>query len=204
MRLTVFGSTGRIGRLVLAEGLRRGHEITAFTRRLQLLTDTGRLAAIVTVDGRDPAAVTTAVTGADAVISIVAAGSRKGPHQTAEVTRMVADAMASAGVSRLVVTSPYPLVAEKPRLPLALLRRFLAAAYADQAEMERIVSTSDLEWTIARLNRLTDKPGRGRVEMSTGLLDKASAVTRADAATVVLDLVADHAYARAAVNVSGA
>jgi uncharacterized protein YbjT (DUF2867 family) len=31
MRITVFGATGRTGRHLLAEGLRRDHQLTAFT-----------------------------------------------------------------------------------------------------------------------------------------------------------------------------
>ena len=203
MRITVFGSTGRIGRHVLDQGVRRGHEVTAFTRRPQLLTSTEDLAAVVTGDGRDPEAVAAAVGGADAVIAVVAAASRKGPHHAAAVARVIVDAMAGAGGRRLVVTSPYPIVAKKPRVPIALLRLILAAAYADQAEMERIVSASDLDWTIARLNRLIDRPARGSVRVSADLLDRPSAVTRADAAATLLDLVADDAYARTAVNVAG-
>jgi putative NADH-flavin reductase len=30
MRITVFGATGRTGRCILAEGLRRDHQLTAF------------------------------------------------------------------------------------------------------------------------------------------------------------------------------
>ena len=33
MRFAVFGSTGGNGRLVLAEGVRHGHEVTAFARK---------------------------------------------------------------------------------------------------------------------------------------------------------------------------
>jgi biliverdin reductase / flavin reductase len=32
MRITVFGATGRTGRYILAEGVRRDHQLTAFTR----------------------------------------------------------------------------------------------------------------------------------------------------------------------------
>jgi uncharacterized protein YbjT (DUF2867 family) len=193
MRITVFGSTGRTGRHILSDGPRRGHEIVAFTRRPELLMDTSALAAVVAGDGRDP----------EAVIAIVAAASRKGPHHTADVTRVITQAMAATGVTRLVVTSAYPIVGEKPRVPIAVLRLILADAYADQAGMERIVSGSSLNWTIARLNRLIDNPPRGGVRISTDLLDKPAATTRADAAATLLDLVENDAYARTAINVSG-
>jgi hypothetical protein len=84
------------------------------------------------------------------------------------------------------------------------LRLILRAAYADLAQMERIVSASDLDWTIARLNRLLDKPARGRARISTTLLDKPAAITRADAAATLLDLAESDRYAKSAVNLSGA
>jgi putative NADH-flavin reductase len=202
MKITVVGSTSRIGRHILTEGPRRGHEITAFTRRPHVLTDADTLTAVVHGDARDPQAVAGAVAGADAVIAIVAAASRKGPHHTAEVSRVITEAMADAGVRRFVITNPYPIVADKPRVPIALLRLAFSAAYADAAEMERVVSTQDLDWTIARLNRLIDKPARGTLRITTDLLDKPSSVTRADAAATLLDLAESDDYARSAVNIS--
>ncbi|MFI6454688.1 NAD(P)-dependent oxidoreductase [Streptosporangium amethystogenes] len=203
MNVTVLGSTGRTGRLVLAEAVRRGHEVTAFTRRPEALPVAPAPAAVVTGDGRDPERVRKAVGGADAVIAILAAAGRKGPHHIAAVARVLADVMPEAGARRLVVTSAYPIVAEQPRVPLALLRRLFADAYADAARMEEIVSASGLDWTIVRLNRLTDRPARGGVRISRGLFDRPAPITRADAAATLLDALVDPAYARTAVNLAG-
>lgn len=206
MKITVFGAAGRTGRQVLREGQRRGHAMTAFTRRPERAFSAAgqaELASVVHGDGRDPQAVRTAVRGADAVIAIVAARTRKGPHQAAEVLKVVTGEMASLGVRRIVITSAYPLVGDRPRLPIALLRLVLAAAYADAAEAARIVSETDLDWTIAHLNRLTDKPATGRVRVSRELFARPSAITRADVAAVLLDAAGDPALARAAINVSG-
>lgn len=203
MRITVFGATGRTGRHVLAEGARRGHRITACTRRPDSLTDTSALAAVVSGDGRDPEAVGRAVAGAGAVIAIVSAAGRKGPFQTAEVAKVIIDAMTRAGVRRLVTTSAYPIVGERPRLAMALLRRLFAASYADHAEMERLVAASDLDWTVARLNRLLDRPAQGGVHVTTELLDRPRSITRADVAVTLLDLVEADTYAGTAVNVRG-
>lgn len=203
MRLTVFGSTGRTGCQVLAEGNRRGHRITAFTRRPDTIADPSTLAAIVSGDGRDPDAVRTAIAGTDAVIAIIAAPSRKGPHHIADVARTITGAMSETGVRRLVITSAYPIVGVKPRLPIALLKLVFADAYADGAAMEQLVSTSGLDWTIARLNRLTDEPPRGTIHTSHDLLDRPSAITRTDAAAALLDIVEDETLTGTAVNLAG-
>jgi putative NADH-flavin reductase len=203
MRITVFGSTSRTGRHVLSQGLRRGHEITAFTRRPHTLDDPSALAAVVHGDARDPVVVSRAVEGAEAVITIINGGTRKDPHRYADACRTITQAMTESGVKRLVVTSAYPIVATEPRLVMALLRRLLATPYADLAAMEEIVSTGCLEWTIVRLNRLTNAPASGHVIVSPGLLAKARPISRADVAATLLDLVQDAAMARCAVNVGG-
>lgn len=92
MRITLSGSTGRTGCYVLTEGTRRSRQLTAVTRRPDILTDTSGLVRVVHGDGRD-------------LIAIAAAASRKGPHRAAEILLVVTAAMVDAGVRRLVITS---------------------------------------------------------------------------------------------------
>lgn len=204
MKLTVIGATGRTGRCVLAAGARRGHEMTAFTRRPALLTDHSGLARVVEGDGLDPDAVSAAVAGADAVIAIVKAASRNGPHQTAAVAEVLVAAMPAAGVRRLVMTSAYPVVATRPLIQMTVLRVAFRAGYADMIKMEQVLAPSDLDWTVARLYGLVEKPTRGGVSMRRGLFEKPSTLSREDAAGALLDLAEDDAYARVAVNIAGA
>jgi uncharacterized protein YbjT (DUF2867 family) len=203
VNLTVFGSTGRTGRHAVEQAMARGHHVTAFTRHPDALADSAGLAAVVHGDGRDPQAVRKAVRGADAVIAVIGPASRKGPHQVSEVAATLIAAMGDEGVRRLVITSAYPLVGDRPRIPIAVLRKILAAVYADAAAMERAVSDSSLDWTIARLNRLTNKPATGQARISAGLFARPTAITRADTARALLDITEDLALARAAVNIAG-
>jgi putative NADH-flavin reductase len=205
MRITVFGATGRTGRHLLAEGLRRGHQVTAFTRRPDALADPAALAAVVVGDARDPEAVRKAVDGTDAVISTISAERPTGPYPVAEATAVIAGAMADLGVRRLVVTSPYGMVADRPRLLAPLLRRWLAAAFADASAMERAIAASGLDWTVVRLPLLTDRPARGRFRTSGELFATGPyPLARADAAAALLDVAEDGAFAGAAINVAAA
>jgi hypothetical protein len=99
----------------------------------------------------------------------VPGGNRANPHISEEVTTAIVSAMGEYDVARLVVTSAYPLVGD--RLPRWILRRLLRTAYADVARMEQIVAGSNLDWTIARLNRLIDGPAAGALDASAELLD---------------------------------
>ncbi len=204
MKITVIGSTGATGRHVLTQGLHRGHEITAFTRRPAALQGVSGLAEITSGDGRDHNAVRKALTDRDAVIAIIGASSRKGPHQTADVARNLIATMSEDGIARLIITSAYPVVAVKPRLAVAVVTRVFARTYADAAAMEELVMASDLQWTIARPTRLTNASASGRITIHRDLLDKAPAISRADLATALLDIVEDPTLGRVAVNIAGA
>jgi putative NADH-flavin reductase len=203
MNLTVIGATGRTGSHVLTQARERGHAVTAFTRQRGRLDGDPRAVRVVVGDGRDPTAVREAVSGAQAVIAIVAPDSRTGPFSAAAVAEVLVEAMTRLGVRRLLVTSAYPIVAREPRLPLAILRRIFAGAYADAAAMERLVAASRLDWTIARLNRLTDRSATGGTRVSRDLLRRPTALTRADAAASLLELLEDSDAIRMAYNIAG-
>ena len=72
MKLTIFGATGGTGSALAAQAVAAGHEVTVVVR------DPARLAGpassrlrVVTADVLDPAAISAAVAGADAVISAI-------------------------------------------------------------------------------------------------------------------------------------
>lgn len=201
MNITLIGSTGRTGRYVLAEALRRGHRVTAFTRNAAALE--ARPHAVVEGDGRDLEKMRTAVADADAVISIINGGDSRDPHRAAEATRTVMRAMTETGVERLIVTTPYPIVARRPFLLIWLLHRLLATQYADARDLEQAVTTGDLDWTIVRLTRLTDRPATGTAVIRRELLGTPRSLTRADVATTLLDIAQEGRLSRVAVNVQG-
>jgi len=77
MRLTIFAATGGIGRQVLEQAVAAGDDVTAVVRNPKNLSAKVR---VVTADlaAADPAALESAVAGADAVISAL------GPRSSAE------------------------------------------------------------------------------------------------------------------------
>lgn len=87
MRIVVLGATSRTGLQLLAQARQRGHEIVAFTRRPAALPDSPALAAVVRGDGREPSALTGALGGADAAISLLPGGGRADPHLASAAAR---------------------------------------------------------------------------------------------------------------------
>lgn len=205
MKIAVFGATGRTGRYVLDQGIHRGHQMTAFTRRPQELAGVEGLHAIVHGDGRNRADVLGAVRGQECIISILSAPGL-GPSSTlTEVTKNIITAMQETGVRRLICTSTHSLVAARPWLVVKLVKWIFRNPYADAAAMKRAVVASKLDWTIVRATQLTDGPATGRIRRAHGDFDSGPyTIRRADLAFALLDIAESNDDARMAVEVSGA
>jgi putative NADH-flavin reductase len=190
-RIAVIGSTGRTGRLVLDEGLRREYVITAFTRRPEELTGVRGLHAVVAGDGRRPEDIQEAVSGQDAIISIVAPTGRGPTTVMSDVMHAVVGEMRASGVRRLVAVSASAIEGRRPWIAIQLVRWLLRKPYADFFRMERIVAESGIDWTIVRPPYLTKGPATGRVRIEAGQEDLAHGpyhISRRDLASTLLDL----------------
>ena len=204
-KIVVIGSTGRTGRLVLDEGLRRGHSMTAFTRRPERLEGVSRLKSVVQGDGRNVDDVRRAVAGQDAVISIVSSEGRGPTTVMSDVTRAELDAMREAGVRRLVSVSVSAIEGRRPWILINTVRWILRKPYADFARMERLITSSSVDWTIVRPPYLTNGPKTGRVRTQAGRKDLAHGpyhISRADLAATLLELAEDSRHVREVLLVS--
>lgn len=205
MKIAVIGSTGRTGRIVLDQAIRRGHQVTAYTRRPQELQRIQGLHAIVHGDGLNRADVLEAVRGQDCVISILSSPGFKPSSVVTEVTKNIIAAMHETGVRRLICTSSHSLVATRPWLIIKVVKWIFRNPYADAAAMEREVVASNLDWTIVRATQLTDGTATGQIRRAHGDFDTGPyTIARADVAKVLLDIAESGDEIRAAVEVSGA
>jgi len=205
MKIAVIGSTGRTGRLVIEEGIRRQHAMTAFTRRPDALADIPGLRAVVQGDGRNLEDIRRAVRGQDAVISIVAPEGRGPTTVISDVARAELTAMQEAGVRRLVTVSVSAIEGHRPWILINLVRWILRKPYADFARMEQLVTSSGLDWTIVRPPYLSNGPTTGRVRSQAGGKDLAHGpyhISRRDLAATLLNLAEDSQHVREVLLVS--
>src|SRR5258708_6412268 len=108
MKLTIFAATGGIGHEALEQAVAAGHEVTAVVRNPNNVRKDVR---VVTADLASPvpAALRSAVEGADAVLSGL------GPRKISEAgiasrgTRAIVEAMKAADVRRIGVVSAAPI-----------------------------------------------------------------------------------------------
>ncbi|HVV23354.1 MAG TPA: SDR family oxidoreductase [Pseudonocardiaceae bacterium] len=208
MRLTVCGATGGTGREVVRQAIAAGHEVMAVVRDPSRLASSG--ATVVTADVFDPVALEPAIKGSDAVIS--ALGPRRGAPPTVCSAGIVSiiTAMRATDVTRLVAVSAAPVAEHDPgdRLLYRLLvrpviRRILAAGFADMAVMERAVIDSGLNWTIARPPRLTNRPHTGTFRVGHGKnVPGGVTIGRADLADALLRSLTDDGASRSTLGVA--
>lgn len=155
MRIFLLGSTGRTGGQALDVALGRGHHVTAFVRSPGKLRPRSGL-TIVAGDPADPAALTKALPGHEAVLSALGAAPREALRPSTLMTdlaRSTVRAMQATGVERIGIVSAAVLFPEKG-LFFAFFRWLLRHHARDLATMEEEVQAAGVEWTIARPPRL--------------------------------------------------
>ncbi|MFI1354379.1 NAD(P)-dependent oxidoreductase [Streptomyces sp. NPDC020898] len=206
MRVTVFGATGGIGRLVVQQLLDDGHQVTALVRTPAKLTLTHSHLTVVTGKLSDRDAVEQAVTGADVVISALGPSLKRSTTgtQVTDGTRTVVQAMQARKVTRFIGLATPSLADPKDKphwkhkvLPVAAGLMF-PNALAELKGMTEAVTGSSLDYTIARITNPTDKPATGRIRAGFLGHDKVgSAMSRADIAAFLVSQLTDDRYRRA-------
>jgi putative NADH-flavin reductase len=210
MKLTIFGATGGVGRQVLEQAIAAGHDVTAVVRDPEKLSSTQVRVVTADLSDADPAALYSAISGADAVLSGLGARSKADIGVAWRGTAAITQAMHAAGVRRIVVVSaapvgtvPSPARPAPPRhdpgdgfvlrnVAYPILRSAFHENYADLARMEDVLRESDLDWTVVRPVRLTSKPLTGTYRTAYGQnVRHGLFISRADVAHCMLRVLAE-------------
>ena len=202
MNLVVLGATGRTGSLVVEQALAAGHTVTALVRSPEKLTAGHSNLRVVRGEATETAAVSSALEGADAVISTLGG---KG-SVIADSTRAIVTAARKAGVSRVVVLSTF--AAERDRLDAGtrlLTGIGMGAMLKDKSVGEEMLRRSDLEWTIVYASLLSNGPVSGSVVVlpegaKRGLSQK---ISRADVAAWMVQAATGAQHSRSSVGITG-
>ncbi|MFF0015722.1 NAD(P)-dependent oxidoreductase [Streptomyces sp. NPDC005374] len=206
MRVTVFGASGAIGRLVVQQLLDDDHEVTALVRTPAKLALTHAHLTVVTGQLSDRTAVEQAVSGADAVISALGPSLKRSTTgtQVTDGTRTIVQAMEAQKITRIIALATPSLAdpQDKPHwkhkvLPVMAGLMF-PNALAELKGMTKAVTDSNLDYTIARITNPTNRPATGRIRAGFLGHDKVgSAMTRADIAAFLVSQLTDTRYRRA-------
>lgn len=209
MRIAVFGANGPTGRHLIGQVLAAGHEVVAVTRRPGSLPSRPGLAVAV-ADATDPAAVDTAVSGTDAVLSALGARFSKESITTYSASATaITGAMARHGVKRLLAVSssvadPYwrPTGAYffNHVLDPLVNRRLGRTLHEDMRRMEAVIRETDLDWTLVRPSGLFEHPVTTDYHTAENSADGVF-TARVDLAASMLRELEEQRYVRTAMGV---
>jgi uncharacterized protein YbjT (DUF2867 family) len=201
MNLTVLGAAGATGVPLVEQALAHGHHVTALVRSRQKLSITNPNLDVVEGDATDRAAVSQAMNGADAVISVLGA---RGPV-IAEATRAIVDVANREGPERIVMLSSFA-VARDRLTPISKLvtRMAMGSQIRDKAAGEDVLRAGGLDWTIVYAAKLTNGPKtEPRVVPETRKVGMVQKISRANVASFLLQAATDDLYSRRSVVITG-
>ena len=211
-RITVLGGTGYAGSAIVAEAAARGHQVTAFSRSLPAEQVAG--VTYVQGDATDEAALASVVSGADVVVAALAP---RGPLATSfrDVYRTVAR-LADAEGARLYIVGGFSSLRPAPgaprfvedlsHVPAELHGEILAGAALIVDDLPATPET--LDWVFVSPAQVYgsfapgERQGGYRVGDDVAVVAEGGAISGADYALGVVDLIEQATHHRAHVNLA--
>lgn len=209
--ITLFGASGMIGRRILAEALDRGHHITAVVRDPARIDEQHDNLTVIAGDVTSPDLVAKVVTGADVVISAVAAPRLPGADKSRFLTTAVASLteglrthgdtapyLITVGGAGTLHVAPELRLIDTPAFPDAV--RPEAQAHADM--LAYLTGITDVRWTnLAPAAQTGPGERTGRYRLGGDQLlkdtDGASRISAEDYAVAVVDEAENQAHSGA-------
>jgi len=212
VNVTVFGATGAIGRLAVAELLERGDAVTVHARNpAKIPAGWDGKVRVVVGEVTDPASIEEAVAGAEVVVSALGPSMDKNAtgFPLVDGVRLITDAMRRHGIRRYIghgtpsIPDPHERRTFQTRLIRFMGSRFLTRAYQELVGMSDLIMTDDLDWTIVRFTAPKDGPTKESLRVGFYGRDRIGfAVTRADIAAFTAAQVHDDRYIKRAPAIS--
>jgi nucleoside-diphosphate-sugar epimerase len=190
MPLAIAGGHGKIALRLTALLANRGEAVLSLIRNPDHASDVqarGATPVVCDLENATEQEIAGAIAGADAVVFAAGAGPGSGAERKLTMDRdgaiKLLRAAAEADVRRYLIISS--VGAENPPEGEDTFSVYTRA----KAEADNAVKASDRDWTILRPGRLTDEPGKGKVELDTDPFR--GEVARDDVAAVLDALLQD-------------
>ncbi|QOL13686.1 NAD(P)-dependent oxidoreductase [Dickeya dianthicola] len=209
MKITLFGATGKTGRYLIDEGVKRGMEITVFARPSSPFENAN--VRVVRGELTDRNRLREAISGSDAVLSALGPTSLTHPKNLPITTAMgaITSVMKQEEVKRLIAVStgtaldPGDRFDPKIRLPALLIRFVMPRAFQDIIGFADAIRASGLDWTMVRVAFLKSSPASNH--LNVGLYGRSThslTVSRQDVATFMFDQILSAEFVNKAPGIS--
>lgn len=155
MRLTVFGASGKVGRLVVEEALKDGHKVTAFVRSNNPFEEREGL-LVIQGDIHNTSDVAQALEGADSVISTLGSWGTKTKEVVSTGVQNIVPIMQKNGQKRIITLtgSGARWSEDSPgflqKAGHSLIGIVNSKVLQDGEKHIQILEASKLDWTVIR------------------------------------------------------
>lgn len=204
MKIVVFGATGIVGKAVVDEALKRGHEVTVLTRDVRKVTTRHEHLNVVKGYVMDRKTVCKVLEGQEAVVQTLGIGGKgdgKPTNIVSEANKIIMEEMEQKHVKRLVAISAIgagdsltflPWIYRKLVLPLFM--KWFQAVIDDKNRMEPMIKKSGLDWTIVRCTTVKERPATGNVNATLDGKGLKFSISAADMAVFIVNQLTDSSF----------
>lgn len=214
MKILILGATGRTGKQIIQEAIKRGHKISAIARNPEKLKDFDIEITQGTPYGYET--VEQAISGCNAVINTLNV-SRKSDNPWAPLAApedMISKsasnalkAMEKIGIKRFVALSTIGAGRSWKTIPWIL--KFIVSisnlkfAFQDHGKQEKILENSNADYTICRAPMLSNNINKtGAVATAEGVKPESNVLSRNSVAEFFLNIIENKEHIRETVNLS--
>lgn len=203
MQITIFGANGKVGRLVVAETLKRGHSVVAFVHKKNGLGNDKNL-KIVQGDIYSAANVAKAIKGSDAVINALGSWGTPGKDVVKTGIKNIIPAMEADGVKRIISLTGHGANAPGDKFdPLHIISRWILVILApkilhDGEDHIIQLAKTDLDWTVMRSSIMINSGHPTKFRVTTKRPLPLALVNRQSVARAMVDLTESTNYAKQA------
>ena len=212
MYILILGSTGRTGRLLLTEALKRGHKVNVLVSHKSRLTVKPELVSAFEGTPLNKYTLSESMQGCEAILSTLNI-SRTSDFPWAKLRtstdflslsmKNIIGVAEEQKVNRIIITTAWGVAETQKDIPFwfRLLIRYsnIRYPYRDHELQEELLKHSELDYTVVRPVGLTDQHNKKKIQVSLDNTPKPTlTISRLHTANFMLDILENNLYNRQA------
>jgi len=210
MHILILGTTGRTGRILLNEALKRGHRVTVLISHKGALKINPDLMEVYEGTPLNKFTLADAMQGCDAVLSALNISRvsdspwsklRTSKDFLSSAMKHIIEAATENNIKRIIITTAWGVAETRNDTPLwfrwLIDNSNVRYQHLDHEKQEALLKASSLDWTIIRPVGLTDSEKIRKVKVTFNNQPKPSVtISRKNVALFMLDTLENNLYNR--------
>ena len=203
MQITVFGASGKVGRIIVQKALEKNINVVAFVRRGTILNSSKNLKVIVG-DIYNISDVDNAIKGSDAVVSALGSWGTPKKDILTEGMKNIIPSMQKHGLKRIIsLTGADATVNNESssvisKLSQTVLKLFAKKILQDGQNHIQHLMDSKLDWTVVRSPVMNEKGSELDYTLTKIKPMPWTTINRNSVALSMIELLKDHNFAKQA------